>query len=50
MRAGNECEIFTLLDKNIEYAYLWVNIFINGDIEYVSHIPSVINADKKKKT
>ncbi len=46
---GKECEMFTLLSKDIDYAYLWVNIFKNGDVEYVTHIPSVINTDKKHK-
>lgn len=49
MRDGKECELFTLIGKNVDYAYLWVNIFKSGDIEYVSHIPSVINIDKIKK-
>ena len=49
MRDGKECEIFSLLDRNVDHAYLWVNIFKSGDIEYVSHIPSVINTDKRKK-
>ncbi|AOY77154.1 hypothetical protein [Clostridium formicaceticum] len=49
MRDGKECEMFTLLGRNVDHAYLWVNIFKSGDIEYVSHIPSVINIDKRKK-
>lgn len=46
-RNGKECEIFTLLDKKVDFSYLWVNIFKNGSIEYVSHIPSVMNVDRK---
>lgn len=49
LRDGKEFESFTLLSRNVDFAYLWVHIFKNGDIEYVSYIPSVINTDKKKK-
>lgn len=48
-RDGKECEMFTLMARDAEYAYLWVNIFKNGNVEYVSHIPSVININKKSK-
>lgn len=46
---GKVCEMFTLLGREVDYAYLWLNIFKSGDVEYVSHIPSAINIDKKKK-
>lgn len=48
-REGKECEMFTLLLKDMDYACLWINIFKNGNIEYVSHIPSVVQINKRKK-
>lgn len=49
MRDGKECEMFTLLGRDLEYAYLWGNLFKNSDVEYVSYISSVINTNKKNK-
>lgn len=48
-RDSKECEQFTMMSNEVDYVYLQLQIFKNGDIRYYSKIPISININKKKK-
>lgn len=47
---GQECEMFTIMPRDTEFAVLWLHLFKNGDVEAVSQIPSAVRTDHRNKT
>lgn len=49
LRDGKECELFTMMSNVVDYVFLQLYIFKNGDIRYTTNIPASIDILKRKK-
>lgn len=46
---GKESEQFTIMSNEIDYVFMQLNIFKNGDMKYYSKIPVSLDINKKNK-